>query len=115
MKFTILKRVSLPFTTLLQVNEQDQIVRLFINVFMEIVYSSTNLSSVSSVLSSHLLQPPEEMFYTAEYSAWDATTGIPTHNAKGEEITKSQSKKLAKLQEAYGKKYDKWLQQQQQA
>ncbi|KAF2357893.1 Cysteine-tRNA ligase [Trinorchestia longiramus] len=61
---------------------------------------------------SKVLERPEDMFRTAEYSAWDAATGIPTHDAKGEEITKSQTKKLAKLQEAHRKKYEKWLQQQ---
>lgn len=62
--------------------------------------------------SKHM-ESPEQLYRTAEYSAWDATTGIPTHDASGEEITKSQVKKLTKLQEAYRKKYDKWRAQQQ--
>ncbi|XP_063878581.1 LOW QUALITY PROTEIN: cysteine--tRNA ligase, cytoplasmic-like [Scylla paramamosain] len=54
---------------------------------------------------------PKEMFHTSEYSQWDAN-GLPTHDAEGKEITKSQSKKLAKLMEAQRKKFEKWQQQQ---
>lgn len=54
---------------------------------------------------------PKEMFRTAEYSQWDAN-GVPTHDAEGKEITKSQTKKLTKLMEAQRKKFEKWQQQQ---
>lgn len=57
---------------------------------------------------------PKEMFCTPEYSQWDAN-GLPTHDAEGKEITKSQSKKLAKLMEAQKKKFEKWQQQHQQS
>lgn len=57
---------------------------------------------------------PKEMFRTSEYSQWDAS-GLPTHDAEGKEITKSQSKKLAKQLEAQKKKFEKWQQQQQQS
>lgn len=55
---------------------------------------------------------PKEMYRTSEYSKWDAN-GLPTHDAEGKEITKSQSKKLTKLMEAQRKKFEKWQQQQQ--
>ena len=55
---------------------------------------------------------PKEMFHTSEYTKWDAN-GIPTFDAEGKEITKSQSKKLIKLMEAHKKKFEKWQQQQQ--
>ncbi len=35
--------------------------------------------------------------------------GVPTHDAEGKELTKSQLKKLTKLWEAQRKKYDDWL------
>ncbi|ODV88676.1 hypothetical protein CANCADRAFT_57811 [Tortispora caseinolytica NRRL Y-17796] len=38
---------------------------------------------------------PEDMFKTEEFSQWD-DKGIPTHNKDGEEISKSQRKKLVK-------------------
>jgi len=50
---------------------------------------------------------PDQLFRTAEYTAWDAN-GIPTVDKNGEEIKKSQSKKLAKLMEVHKKKYEKW-------
>ena len=53
---------------------------------------------------------PMEMFRTSEYSQWDAS-GLPTHDAEGKEITKSQTKKLTKLMEAQRKKFEKWQQQ----
>lgn len=57
---------------------------------------------------------PKEMFRTSEYSQWDAV-GLPTHDAEGKEITKSQSKKLVKQMDAQKKKFEKWQQQQQQS
>jgi cysteinyl-tRNA synthetase len=38
---------------------------------------------------------PKDMFRTEEYSAWD-DEGLPTKDAKGEEVTKGKSKKLKK-------------------
>jgi len=44
--------------------------------------------------------PPQELFktgqYAQEYSKWDEA-GLPTHDAKGEEITKNALKKLKKM------------------
>jgi len=54
------------------------------------------------------MKDPAEMFKTPQYSAW-GPTGVPTHLADGEEVTKSQVKKLAKQMDAYTKKYEKWL------
>ena len=54
------------------------------------------------------MKDPAEMFKTPQYSAW-GPTGVPTHLADGEEVTKSQLKKLAKQMDAYSKKYEKWL------
>lgn len=54
---------------------------------------------------------PKDMFRTPEYSQWDES-GLPTHDKEGKEITKSQSKKLAKLMEAQKKKFEKWQAQQ---
>lgn len=59
-------------------------------------------------------QNPEEMFRTSEYSQWN-DNGLPTHDKEGKELTKSQGKKVAKLMEAQRKKYEKWLQVQQQS
>lgn len=38
--------------------------------------------------------------------------GMPTHNAKGEEMTKSQLKKLQKQYDAQAKKYQQYLKEQ---
>lgn len=54
---------------------------------------------------------PKDMLRTPEYSQWDEN-GLPTHDKEGKEITKSQSKKLAKLMEAQKKKFEKWQAQQ---
>ncbi|RUS76609.1 hypothetical protein EGW08_015618 [Elysia chlorotica] len=54
--------------------------------------------------------PPSEMFRseTDKYSAFD-DKGIPTHDASGQELTKSALKKLVKQYEAQEKKYSKYL------
>ncbi|KKA20703.1 Cysteinyl-tRNA synthetase, partial [Rasamsonia emersonii CBS 393.64] len=49
-----------------------------------------------------------EMFRTAEFSAWDED-GIPTHDAAGEEISKSRAKKLRKDWEKQKKLHEAWL------
>ena len=49
-----------------------------------------------------------EMFRTLEYSAWD-DDGIPTKDNRGEEVTKSKRKKLAKDWERQKKLHEKWL------
>lgn len=59
-------------------------------------------------------QHPSEMFRNPDYSQWDAN-GLPTHDKDGKELTKSQGKKVAKLMEAQKKKYEKWLQVQEQS
>ena len=51
---------------------------------------------------SHLV-----MFKTEEYSAWDEK-GIPTKDAKGEEINKSKGKKLTKDWERQKKLHEAW-------
>ncbi|KAJ5099554.1 cysteine--tRNA ligase [Penicillium argentinense] len=48
-----------------------------------------------------------EMFRTNEYSAWD-DEGLPTHDAAGEEITKSRAKKLRKDWERQKKAHEAW-------
>ncbi|XP_066957620.1 cysteine--tRNA ligase, cytoplasmic [Macrobrachium rosenbergii] len=62
--------------------------------------------------SKEAVKDPIDMFQTPEYTQWDAN-GIPTHDKDGNEITKSQTKKLTKQMEAQKKKYEKWLAQQQ--
>merc|ERR1711981_1408183 len=53
--------------------------------------------------------PPSEMFQTGEYagkfSKFDEK-GMPTHDVKGEEVAKSQLKKLQKLYQAQEKRYN---------
>lgn len=56
--------------------------------------------------NSHL-----EMFKTAEFSAWDEN-GIPTKDAKGEEVTKSRQKKLLKDWQRQKKLHEDWLKRQ---
>ena len=48
---------------------------------------------------------PKDMFRTAEYSAWD-DEGLPTKDAKGEEVTKGKSKKLKKEWEKQKKLFE---------
>ncbi|CAG5133259.1 unnamed protein product, partial [Candidula unifasciata] len=54
--------------------------------------------------------PPSELFRkeTDKYSVFDER-GIPTHDASGQELTKSALKKLVKLYEAQEKKYKEYL------
>ena len=49
-----------------------------------------------------------DMFRTREFSAWDSE-GIPTHDAAGEEVTKSRVKKLRKDWERQKKLHEAWL------
>ncbi|KAG8826237.1 hypothetical protein FRC19_009470 [Serendipita sp. 401] len=56
---------------------------------------------------------PEEMFkppnvLEGTYSEWDAK-GLPTRDGEGEEMSKAQSKKLAKLWEEQAKRHEAWL------
>merc|ERR1712004_967734 len=57
---------------------------------------------------------PSEMFKseTDKYSKFD-DKGMPTHDAKGEELPKSQIKKLQKVYAAQEKKYNEYLKSQQ--
>uniref|UniRef100_A0A0B6Y7U9 Cysteine--tRNA ligase, cytoplasmic n=1 Tax=Arion vulgaris TaxID=1028688 RepID=A0A0B6Y7U9_9EUPU len=54
--------------------------------------------------------PPSELFKKEmdKYSAFN-DKGIPTHDAAGQELTKSAQKKLTKLYEAQEKKYNEYL------
>lgn len=52
-----------------------------------------------------------EMFKTAEFSAWDEN-GMPTKDAKGEEIAKSKQKKLQKDWQRQKKLHEDWLKRQ---
>jgi len=54
--------------------------------------------------------PPSELFKgeTDKYSKFDEK-GLPTHDAKGEEIPKAQLKKLQKLYDAQEKKYSAYM------
>lgn len=51
---------------------------------------------------------PKTMFRTDEYSAWD-DDGLPTKDAKGDDISKARSKKLRKEWERQAKAYEGWL------
>lgn len=44
--------------------------------------------------------------YKGLYSQYDEKTGVPTHNADGTELSKSQMKKLAKVQEKHKRAYE---------
>lgn len=52
-----------------------------------------------------------EMYKTDEYAEWDEN-GIPTKDAKGEEVTKSRKKKLQKDWERQKKLHEDWLKRQ---
>jgi cysteinyl-tRNA synthetase len=52
--------------------------------------------------------PPSEIFKGQNYSKFD-DKGIPTHNIEGEELPKSQIKKLQKIYAAQEKKYNEYL------
>ncbi|KAJ0121612.1 tRNA synthetases class I (C) catalytic domain-containing protein [Diaporthe amygdali] len=52
-----------------------------------------------------------EMYKTEEYVEWDEN-GIPTKDAKGEEVTKSRKKKLQKDWERQKKLHEDWLKRQ---
>lgn len=52
--------------------------------------------------------PPSELFRNAEYSKWD-NDGLPTHDAKGEEIAKSRAKKLKKEWDQQAKLHEAFL------
>lgn len=53
--------------------------------------------------------PPSELFRNnTEYSKWDEA-GLPTHDAKGEEIAKTRAKKLKKEYDAQAKLHDAFL------
>lgn len=56
--------------------------------------------------------PPSELFKTEEYSKWDQD-GMPTHDAKGEEVTKSKLKKLKKDYDLQQKLHEAFLSDQQ--
>ncbi|CAN8098786.1 unnamed protein product [Discula destructiva] len=66
------------------------------------------------LLEEKAKMPHTDMFKTQEYSAWDEN-GMPTKNAKGEEVTKSQQKKLQKLWTAQKKLHEDWLKKQESA
>ena len=51
---------------------------------------------------------PAELFKNELYSEWDEQ-GIPTRDAKGDELTKSSRKKLVKLYEKQQKLHKEWL------
>lgn len=50
---------------------------------------------------------PEQMFRTGEFKEWDEM-GIPTIDAKGNEVSKSRGKKLVKEWEKQKKLHDEW-------
>lgn len=55
--------------------------------------------------------PPEQLFRDeAKYSEWD-DRGVPTKDAEGQDLAKSQLKKLAKAYQAHAKKHEKWKEQ----
>lgn len=56
--------------------------------------------------------PPAQLYRTDEYSKWDEE-GLPTHDAKGEEVTKSKLKKLRKDYEQQQKLHEAFLADQQ--
>lgn len=58
--------------------------------------------------------PPSQLYRTEEYSKWDEE-GLPTHDAKGEEVTKSKLKKLKKDFDLQQKLHEAFLADQQQS
>jgi len=64
----------------------------------------------AAALEAAKRMPPSEMFKaeTDKYSAWD-DAGFPTQTKDGQEIPKSQMKKLQKQYAAQEKKYNEWL------
>ena len=52
-----------------------------------------------------------KVFFAAEYSKFDET-GLPTHNAKGGELSESIRNKLKKEQNKQDGVYQKWLKEQ---
>ena len=53
-------------------------------------------------------KPPEELFRVkSKYSEWDEK-GIPTKDVDGNELSKSQMKKLNKIYEAHNKRHARW-------
>lgn len=50
--------------------------------------------------------------FKGKYSQYDEKTGVPTHDADGQPITKSMAKKLAKEQQKHIKQVTKWKQNQ---
>ena len=64
----------------------------------------------AAALEAQRKMPPSELFRgeTDKYSKFD-DKGMPTHDAKGEELNKSQLKKLQKLYDAQEKKYNAYL------
>jgi cysteinyl-tRNA synthetase len=55
--------------------------------------------------------PPEQLFrhLTEQYSKFDEATGIPTHDAAGEELAKGASKKLKKEWDKQKEQHEKYL------
>jgi cysteinyl-tRNA synthetase len=53
--------------------------------------------------------PHTEMFKTSEFSQWDGE-GLPTKDAKGEEVSKAKMKKLKKEWEKQKKLHEDWVQ-----
>jgi glutaminyl-tRNA synthetase len=53
--------------------------------------------------------------YQGKFSTFDPATGFPTHDAEGNELTKSALKKLAKDKEKHVKQLAKWQQSQEKA
>ena len=55
--------------------------------------------------------PPAELFINQKdvYSAFDAATGMPTHDIKGEPLAKAATKKLQKEMDKQKKDYEKYL------
>lgn len=57
--------------------------------------------------------PPDQLFHDkSKYSAWDEK-GFPIKDVEGNDITKSQAKKLSKVYDAHVKRHNKWKEQQQ--
>jgi catechol 2,3-dioxygenase-like lactoylglutathione lyase family enzyme/D-Tyr-tRNAtyr deacylase len=65
---------------------------------------SAQFQAKQAAAKAAALQPPELLFRTAEYSAWDGR-GMPTHDAAGEEVSKNAKKKLEKRMKVATAKY----------
>ena len=82
---------------------KEDLPRWYIDRRAALVAKQNNNSQPSCVS-----KPPEQLFRVeSKYSEWDEK-GIPTKDVEGNELSKSQLKKLNKIYEAHRKRHAKW-------